>query len=87
MNIKNILNIIDKLYKVVMYTYKAIHNITSSYLNCLINASNPIRTTRSSIKMMPLKTYIFNGYYYSGVVYQYDIYFILCIICMIRFNE
>ena len=33
---------------VLRYTYKAIHNIEPSCLNCLINVSKPVRTTHQS---------------------------------------
>ena len=99
-------------YKVCMYTYKAIRNMVPSYPNCLINVCKPVRTTRSSTKMLlvvpkialnrydkrtfkigaailynsitvehlklskdittfkkQLKTYLFNGYFYSGIVH------------------
>ena len=35
-----------------MYTFKAIHNIAPSYLNCLINVSKPVWITRSSAKIL-----------------------------------
>ena len=31
--------------------YKAIHNMSHSYISCLTNVSKPVRTTRSSTKM------------------------------------
>ena len=39
-------------YKVLMYTYKAMHNMAPSYLTCLVNKSKPVRTTRSSTKIL-----------------------------------
>ena len=39
-------------YKVRMYAYKVIHTMAPSYLNCSINVSKPVRTTRSSTQFL-----------------------------------
>ena len=41
-------------YKVLMHTYKTMHNMVPFYFNCLINVSKSVGTTRSSIKKLPV---------------------------------
>lgn len=39
-------------YLLLMYTYKAMHNMAPSHLNCLINVGRPVGTIRSSTEIL-----------------------------------